>query len=211
MLADQLLLGQIALHQHPLTKLGGHPGKHLQHLLARGEQHQAAALIGQNLRQVLNDRSRMGDAVARVGSVIGHTQQPGLTMLERAGGQRADRAARQTGAVTEAVELAQRGQRCRGGQRREGWIPEILTQGVGGQNGAYVDFDVAAFGQGQPARGRRLALRVLQAELGPQRPIGLGSRLQRAKQRVPLLGLRLGDADGRFSVHRLLEHIDDAL
>ena len=90
-------------------------------------------------------------------------------------------------------------------------MPKILAQGISGQNRANVHFNVIGVGQGQPARGRRFAFRILQAELGPQRPVGLGARQQGAKQRVPLLRLGFRDAYGRLAIHRFLEHIHHAL
>ncbi|MNG04790.1 hypothetical protein D3C84_879470 [compost metagenome] len=128
--------------------------------------------------------------------------------MERAGHNAGDRILGQTGAHAEAIELAQRGQGCRGHQRTMGNVPQIAPQHFSREDRAGVDLDVEqrpALGQGQPARHRRAVLGVLGGEGQPQLPGAPGARQQAAEQRVPLFGLMAGNTDIDFGIHTFFQ------
>ncbi|MCY1430984.1 hypothetical protein D9M71_469440 [compost metagenome] len=213
MLVQGFLLGQVALDQHPLAPVAVQAIEHVLHLLARGEQHQAAAGIFDDVRQFADDRCSMRRRIPRVGLEVGDPKQAGIAMHERAGHHAGDCVARQPRTHAETVALAQRGQCRRGHQRAVGHAPQATPQHIGGEDGAGVDFDVeqrATFGQRQPARHGRAVFRVFGGEGRPQLPVTLGTGDQAAEQRIPLFGLVAGDADIDLAVHAFLEQVSQA-
>jgi len=213
-LVQGFLLGQVALDKHLLAPVAIKPVEHVLHLLARRKQHEGAARTFHQLRQVANDRRSMRWRVPWIGFQVGNPQHASVGMMERAGDHRRHGFFRQPGTHAKTVEGAQGGQCRRGHQGTVSHIPEVASEHFRRQDRAGVDLDVeqrAAFGQGQPARHRRVVVGVLGGERGPQLPVARTAGQEAAEQRVPLFGLVAGDANVDFAVHAFLQQFGETV